>query len=163
MPELLNARPRPCLGGRSAQEVLDTALPLFRSLFTLERRKEARSWIDTCAEAIFGRMKASDRLQMQGVSMIARRVAWLGIVFVAGCAVAYVELYYLMVGRLIEGNAVSPVYFLLGDSPAAFFRPAHLLDCHLRPGYWRNADQAFGVRFYETPSSPGKLKDLDAP
>lgn len=72
--------------------------------------------------------------------MSARRVALQGIVSLAGCAVAYVALYYLMVGRLIEGNSVSPVYFLLGDSPAAFFRPAHLLDCHIRPSYWRNQD-----------------------
>ena len=60
-PELLNTRPRPCLGGRSAQEVLDTALSSFRSLFTLERRKEVRNWIDTCTEAILGRMKAVGR------------------------------------------------------------------------------------------------------
>ena len=83
-------------------------------------------------------MKASDSLQVQRASMSARRVALRGIASLAGCAVAYVALYYLMVGRLIEGNSVSPVYFLLGDSPAAFFRPAHLLDCHIRPGYWHS-------------------------
>jgi len=57
-PHLLNARPRPCLGGRTAEAVLHDALPSFRDRFTPECRKEVKLWIDDCTETILGRMKA---------------------------------------------------------------------------------------------------------
>ncbi len=61
VPHLLNARPRPCLGGHTAQAVLTAALPSFHGRFTPECRKEVKHWIDNHTETILGCMKTVDK------------------------------------------------------------------------------------------------------
>jgi hypothetical protein len=56
-PEVLNTRPRPCLGGRTAQAVWQAAVPRFEPRYPIKRRKEIRDWINECTENIVGHMK----------------------------------------------------------------------------------------------------------
>lgn len=67
-PQLLNAHPRPCLGGRTAQDVLYTSLPSFHQMFTPQHRKEIKYWIENRTETILGQMKS--------VGQYAHDAAW---------------------------------------------------------------------------------------
>lgn len=56
-PHLINARPRPVLGGRTATEVFFAARSMFQQQFTLEKRKEIKNSIEENADCIRDRMK----------------------------------------------------------------------------------------------------------
>ena len=56
-PGLLNARPRPCLGGQTAQAVFLAGKEAFQSLFTINRRREVKDWIINYTWTIIGQIK----------------------------------------------------------------------------------------------------------
>lgn len=56
-PTLLNAKPRPCLGGLTSAEVFYAGRTHFRNQFTLQRRKEIKDSIKEQSEAIRDRMR----------------------------------------------------------------------------------------------------------
>ena len=60
-PEVLNTRPRPCLGGRTAQAVWEAAVPGFQRRYPIQRRREIRDWINDCTENIVVRMRDGGR------------------------------------------------------------------------------------------------------
>jgi len=60
-PVLLNAQPRPCLGGHTASEVFDQSPHAFQRIFTIERRKEVKRWIQEQAQSIVDHMSKGGR------------------------------------------------------------------------------------------------------
>jgi hypothetical protein len=60
-PVLLNVQPRPCLGGRTASEVFHQTAHAFQRIYTIERRKEAKRWIQDQAQSIVDHMSNRGR------------------------------------------------------------------------------------------------------
>ena len=60
-PVLLNAHPRPCLGGHSASEVFHQTPHDFQGIFTIERRKEVKRWIQDQAQSTVDHMPKRGR------------------------------------------------------------------------------------------------------
>ena len=60
-PVLLNDQPRPCLGGHTASEVFHQTADAFQRIYTLERRKEAKRWIQDQAQSIVDHMSKRGR------------------------------------------------------------------------------------------------------
>lgn len=60
-PALLNARSRPCLGGTTAAQTFQEARHAFQRVFTVDRRKEVKDWIQDRCLATVERMQAVSR------------------------------------------------------------------------------------------------------
>jgi hypothetical protein len=60
-PDIVNARPRPCLNGATANEVFHTPNTALDWAFTPTGRKETRHWIDHHTDAILSTMTVCNR------------------------------------------------------------------------------------------------------
>jgi transposase InsO family protein len=60
-PQVINAKPRPCLHGATATEVFYTPNPALAGAFTKENRKENRHWIDDHTQTILSSMSVHNR------------------------------------------------------------------------------------------------------
>ena len=60
-PALLNAQLRPCLGGTTACETFHEARDAFQRMFTVDRRREVKRWIQDRTQATVERMQAVGR------------------------------------------------------------------------------------------------------
>jgi hypothetical protein len=60
-PQMINAKPRPCLHGDTAEAVFHRADRTFSQTFTLKRRKEIKHWIDEQAQSILDHMTVCNR------------------------------------------------------------------------------------------------------
>lgn len=75
-PVLLNAHPRRCLGGDTAEHVFHKSQPQFQQTYTRSRRKEVKEWIEARTETIIAtssgrKRRAHDAARRQAV------VAWM--------------------------------------------------------------------------------------
>lgn len=60
-PALINTKPRPCLNGHTASHAFLNAHRAFQQNFTLQRRKEAKHWIQDHTQSIVDRMSKVGR------------------------------------------------------------------------------------------------------
>ena len=70
-PHVINARPRPCLHGATADEVLHTPNPALSWAFTKESRKETTHWIEARKEVILTTMSVSNRHTQDAAKRLA--------------------------------------------------------------------------------------------
>jgi hypothetical protein len=70
-PKILNAKPRPCLNGATANEVFHTPNPALSWAFTKESRKDTTRWIDERKETILATMLVNNRHTQDAAKRLA--------------------------------------------------------------------------------------------